>query len=102
MAITAETTLLKPMNKPMKTTTIRMTHVALATVLAALAGAVSAQTYTIKVGGAYIDPRATSTDLTGTLPHGASLSGGAQLEVKPQSTLIFSIERTFTDHWSGE
>lgn len=67
-------------------------------------GAVCAQTYTVKIGGAYIDPRAKSSDLHGTLPIGGgsaaaiNLPAGNQLEVQPKSTLIFSISRSFNDN----
>jgi outer membrane protein len=70
--------------------------------------AASAQTYTFKIGAGRIDPRATSSDLEGTLPMGLAapstvpLSAGNQLEVQPKSTLLFSIERAFNDHWSAE
>lgn len=70
--------------------------------------AASAQTYTFKIGAGRIDPRATSSDLEGTLPTGvsdiplATLRPGNQLEVQPKSTLLFSIERAFNDHWSAE
>lgn len=73
-----------------------------------LAGNAQAQTYTIKLGGAYIDPRATSGDLEGTITTGFSpapvvpLSEGNRLEVRPQSTLVFSIERAIGDHWGVE
>ncbi|WP_290871573.1 OmpW family outer membrane protein [Aquabacterium sp.] len=81
--------------------------------LAALLAAVSAQTasaqsYTVKLGGARIDPRATSSDLKGTLPVGGgsavsfALPAGNQLEVQPKSTLILSIERAINDHFSAE
>ena len=67
-----------------------------------------AQTYTVKIGGGYIDPRATSTDLRGTLPIGGgssaaiNLPAGNQLEVQPKSTLIFSVSRSFNDNWDAE
>lgn len=74
------------------------------------ASAALAQTYTFKVGGAYIDPRATSSSLEGTLPvvnSGTYLGNvnavdGVNLEVQKKSTLIFSIERAFNDNWSVE
>ena len=67
-----------------------------------------AQTYTVKIGGGYIDPRATSSSLEGTLPTGFSgapvvpLSEGNRLEVMPKSTVLFSIERSINDHWGAE
>lgn len=92
-------------------------HLGASAALCVLAGslmssAVSAQTYTIKVGGGYIDPRATSGDVKGTIPvnspafggyiGNASTSGGLQFEVQPKATLLFSIERSFDEHWSAE
>ncbi len=71
-------------------------------------GAVCAQTYTVKIGGGYIDPRATSSSLEGTLPTGFAgapvvpLSAGNRLEVMPKSTLLFSVERSINEHWSAE
>ncbi len=68
--------------------------------------AASAQTYTFKIGAGRIDPRATSGDIEGTLPigNGATIAvpPGNQLEVMPKSTMLFSIERSFDDHWSAE
>lgn len=65
--------------------------------------------YTIKVGAGRIDPRATSSDLTGTLPVNTGLGqfvinlpSGNRTEVQPKSTLIFSIERTLNDNWGVE
>lgn len=78
-----------------------------------VAGSALAQSgYTVKMGFGSIDPRATSSDLKGTLPvynpatqtvvGTVGLSSGVQLEVQPQDTLMFSIERAFGDHWSAE
>ncbi|WP_052162522.1 OmpW family protein [Aquabacterium sp. NJ1] len=72
--------------------------------------AASAQTYTFKIGAGRIDPRATSSDLEGTLPaanplratYGLGVPTGLQMEVQPKSTLLFSIERAFNDHWGVE
>ncbi len=74
--------------------------------------AASAQTYTFKIGAGRIDPRATSSDLEGTLPSNLptglglpaviNVPAGNQLEVMPKSTVLFSIERSFDDHWSAE
>lgn len=82
---------------------------AVATLLvAASAQTASAQSYTVKLGGAHIDPRATSSALKGTLPTGQSalpliaVQPGNQLEVQPKSTLILSIERAINDHFSAE
>lgn len=83
---------------------IRLPLVALVATLASLP--VAAQ-YTVKVGGAYIDPHATSASLTGGVsarPAGGflQLNGGVQLDVQPTSTLILSIERALSDRWSVE
>jgi outer membrane protein len=86
--------------------TVRAALFAIGGVLAAQAAV--AQTYTIKIGAGRIDPRATSSDLEGTLPTGVSLlpliavPAGNQLEVQPKSTLLFSIERALDDHWGVE
>ncbi|MBI5925989.1 MAG: outer membrane beta-barrel protein [Aquabacterium sp.] len=67
-----------------------------------------AQTYTFKIGGGYIDPRATSSDIKGTLPTGVGalplypVPPGNQLQVQPKSTLLFSISRSFNDNWEAE
>lgn len=71
---------------------------------------VLAQTYTVKLGGAYIDPRATSSALRGQLPAVVSgnyfgnvnIDGGLRLDVQPKSTVIFSIERVLSGPWSAE
>lgn len=88
----------------MKTAHVLTAGAALAAMLAS--GSALAQ-YTIKVGGAYIDPHATSSSLTGGVsaaPLGGhmTLQSGVQMQVQPKSTLIFSIERAFDDHWSAE
>ena len=75
-----------------------------------MAGSAFAQSgYTIKVGAGRIDPRATSSDLVGTLPvntgagqYVVPLSAGNRTEVQPKSTLIFSIERALNDNWGVE
>ena len=94
------------MKNTAKTTIARM---ALAPVLLGLAAsAAMAQTYTFKIGAGRIDPRATSGDLQGTIttglatPSTVALTPGNQLEVQPKSTLLFSVERTFDDHWAAE
>lgn len=73
-----------------------------------LATAAHAQ-YTIKVGAIYIDPRATSSGLYGTLPANAgpttylgNTTDGIYLQVQPQTTLEIAIERAFDEHWSAE
>lgn len=91
----------------MKTAHVLTAGAALAAMLAS--GSALAQ-YTIKVGAAYIDPHASSTDLKGQLPvvnngtyHGnANLNGGLSLEVQKKSTVVASIERAFNDNWSAE
>lgn len=76
-----------------------------------MAGSAFAQSgYTIKLGYGSIDPRATSSDLKGTLPAVVSgtyygtvnVNGGVSLEVQRQDTLMFSIERALDEHWSVE
>lgn len=68
--------------------------------------------YTIKLGVGTIDPRATSSDLKGTLPvynpqvqqviGTVGVSSGVQLEVQRQDTLMFSIERALNEQWAVE
>lgn len=77
--------------------------------LAALCASSAAQAqYTIKLGGAYIDPHATSEPLRGGVavpaPLGGNLvlNGGVAFQVQPQGTAIFAIERALTEHWSVE
>lgn len=81
------------------------------TAVAALSATVAhASTYTVKLGGAHIDPRATSSPLRGELPSvvggnyfgNVAIDGGLRLAVQPQSTLIFSVERTLAGPWSAE
>ncbi len=77
--------------------------------LAALCASSAAQAqYTIKLGGAYIDPHATSESLTGGVAVPSSLGGhlvlnsGVSFQVQPQGTAIFAIERALTENWSVE
>ena len=86
-------------------------HLSLALAATLLAGAASAQQYTFKVGAAYINPNATSDDLTGTMTLNVEgipftitkpVDAGIQLEVQPQTAFIFSIARSFTDNWEAE
>lgn len=81
------------------------------TAVAALSATVAhAGPYTIKLGGAHIDPRATSSPLRGELPaivggtyYGTvNIDGGLKLAVQPKATLIFSIERALVGPWSAE
>ena len=78
-----------------------------------MAGSAFAQSgYTIKLGYGSIDPRATSSDLKGTLPAynaaaggylgNVAVSSGVSLEVQTQDTLMFSIERALNDNWAVE
>lgn len=81
----------------------------LATALAA-SSALAQSGYTLKMGWGTIDPRATSSDLKGTLPavvggtyYGTvNVTGGVSLEVQRQDTLMFSIERALGEHWALE
>ena len=92
----------------MKTSTLAFSVAA--TLIAGSACAQSALSgYTIKLGAGRVDPRATSSDLVGTLPvpSGAgqlviNLPEGNRTEVQPKSTLIFSIERALSNNWSVE
>lgn len=62
-----------------------------------------ASPYTVKMGVARIFARATSTDLKGTLPpYGVEVPAGNQLEVMPESTVLFTISRRLTDNWEAE
>lgn len=64
--------------------------------------------YTIKLGGAYIEPHASSEALRGGVAVPSPLRGSFQLQdgvafqVQPQGTAIFAIERALTDRWSVE
>ncbi|WP_374256712.1 OmpW family protein [Aquabacterium sp.] len=72
-----------------------------------VAGSACAQSalagYTVKLGGGYIDPRATSSDLDNTL-QGLPLSHlpGNHLEVQKKAAVIFSIERALSENISVE
>lgn len=85
------------------------------TALAVLSAALSASLfsadasaqYTVKIGGAYFDPHATSSDLTGGVsarPLGGylELQSGVRLHVQPEATPTFSIERALNANWSLE
>lgn len=76
---------------------------------AALGAASAAQAqYTIKLGGAYIQPNATSEPLRGgvavpsPLSGHLALNGGVSFEVQNKGTAILAIERALTDDWSVE
>jgi outer membrane protein len=98
------------MKNTAKTTIARMALAPL--VLGLTASAAMAQTYTFKLGAGSIDPRATSSDISGTIAahHPVSgafvtnltTTGGMQLEVQRKTALLFSIERSFDSHWSAE
>jgi outer membrane protein len=77
--------------------------------LAALGASSAAHAqYTVKLGGAYINPHATSEPLRGGVAVPSPLSGnlvlndGVALQVQSKSTLIFAIERALDEHWSVE
>lgn len=77
--------------------------------LSALGASAAAQAqYTVKLGGAHINPHATSEPLRGGVAVPSPLGGnlvlndGASLQVQKQSTVIFAIERALNDRWSVE
>lgn len=82
----------------------------IASLAAAALGASSAAQaqYTIKLGGAYIEPHATSESLRGGVAVPSPLGGhlvlnsGVAFQVQPQGTAIFAIERALSDRWSVE
>lgn len=94
----------------MNTSGFKLTAAAVVCTLASalLASNAQAQTYTVKIGGAYIDPRASSSALQGTLPTGVpalpliAVQPGNVLEVQPKATVLFSISRSFNDNWDAE
>jgi outer membrane protein len=98
------------MKNTAKTTIARLALAPL--VLGLTATAAMAQTYTLKVGGASIDPRATSGAVQGTIPihnpstgayvGNVSTNDGVFFEVQRKSTLVFSVERAFDANWSAE
>ncbi|TAK93120.1 MAG: hypothetical protein EPO09_13615 [Aquabacterium sp.] len=74
-------------------------------VLCVMAGSASAQSYTFKLGGAHLDPRATSSDLEGVFPAwaaNAAVPPGVQLAVQPKSFVYFSVARALSDNWEVE
>ncbi len=82
---------------------MKFSTLTLATVATLLAGSAGAQTYTVKVGGAYIVPNATSSDFSGRLPvSGAPTLAGVNLEVQSKAALMFSIERAINDNFGVE
>lgn len=70
--------------------------VAVALVSSLAAGSAAAQ-YTVKFGGAFIQPNATSNPIGGTLPAGGPANHGTSLTVKSKSTVLFTVERHFSD-----
>ena len=81
----------------MKIQTLTLTAVA-----ALIAGTASAQTYTDKLGGAYIQPNANSSNFSGQLPSGAPTLDGVTLEVRPKAAVLFSVERAVNDNLGVE
>lgn len=81
----------------MKIKTLTLTAVA-----ALIAGSASAQTYTVKLGGAYIQPNATSSNFSGQLPLGSATLNGVNLEVQSKSALVFGVERAVNDNLGVE
>lgn len=86
-------------------------HLTLALAATLLASTAGAQQYTFKVGAAYINPNATSSDISGRMaikPPGFpaavtnDVDSNIQLEVQTQTAFIFSIARSFGDNWEGE
>ena len=79
----------------------------LAAVALGASSAAQAQ-YTIKLGGAYIEPHDTSESLRGGVAVPSPLGGhlvlnsGVAFQVQPQGTAIFAIERALNDRWSVE
>lgn len=61
------------------------------------AGTASAQ-YTVQLGGLYLDPGAKASATTGPLTPANALS----LDVKPTSTVFFSVARDITPDWELE
>lgn len=82
---------------------MKFSALTVAVVATVAATTVSAQTYTVKVGGAYIVPNASSSDFTGQLPvSGAPTLAGVNLEVQSKATLMFSVERAINDNFGVE
>jgi len=89
--------------------TLRATSwAALALIASSACGVAQAQDWTVKFGAGYIDPRATSSTLHGTIPiehypgHATDLPGVNRLTVQPQGTVLFSIARKLDDNWDAE
>lgn len=90
---------------------MKLMPLSLAVAATLLVTSASAQQYTVKMGAAYINPNATSSDITGRMaikPPGfpsavnKDVDANIQLEVQPQTAFIFSIARSFGDNWEGE
>lgn len=76
----------------MKKSNLTLSLVA-ATALLACSGAMAQ--YTIQLGGAYVDPNSSAGAAHGPLTPADALS----LQVKPQSTVFFSLSRRIDDNW---
>ena len=84
---------------------MKMMPLSLAVAATLLATSVSAQQYTFKVGAAYINPNATSSDMSGRMAlfgQPRDVTKNIQLEVQPQTAFIFSIARSFDENWEAE
>jgi outer membrane protein len=76
----------------MKKSILSLTLVAVGSMLACTS---SMAQYTVQVGGAYVDPNSSATTAVGPL----TPLGAISLQVKPQSTLFFSVAREINDKW---
>lgn len=83
----------------------------LAALCASLFAASASAQYTVKLGGAYFDTNASSSQLRGQLPAvsqqygylgNINMAAGPSLEVQNKGTVTLTIERALTDHWSVE
>lgn len=81
---------------------MKFSALTVAVVATLAATTVSAQTYTVKLGGAYIVPNATSTYFSGTIPGGFGARQGVDLEVQSKAALLFSVERAINDNFGVE
>jgi outer membrane protein len=76
----------------MKKSILSLSLIAVGSILACTS---SMAQYTIQVGGAYVDPNSSATTAVGPL----TPLGAISLQVKPQSTLFFSVAREINDKW---
>jgi len=81
---------------------MKLQNLTLAAVATLIAGSACAQTYTVKLGGAYIQPNANSSNFSGQLPSGAPTLDGVTLAVQAKSTVVFSLERSVNDNLGVE